>query len=178
MNTRPLAPHGTHNRYSKGCRCDECRVAHRLYERERNRMRTRARYGIEPMPERLVDATQAREHLRFLQSKGIGGYSIAKRAYTTRNYVTEIRANRVKRINKELNERLLAIPAIPTLDGQYVDAEPARQMVKDLLEAGVTKTEIVRFISGPKARQLVIKDKMRLKRMEKLRTLHGQMVRR
>jgi 5-methylcytosine-specific restriction endonuclease McrA len=25
FNTKPQQPHGTHNRYDKGCRCDECR---------------------------------------------------------------------------------------------------------------------------------------------------------
>ena len=42
----PRAPHGSNSRYSRGCRCDPCRIAHRTYRR--------ARTSGESRPERIT----------------------------------------------------------------------------------------------------------------------------
>ena len=83
---------GTRSGYVAGCRCDDCRAAHRDYNREWLRREARIRYGIEPpKPARWIDATEVREHLTWLQSIGIGRRLVARYSGVSASQITKLR---------------------------------------------------------------------------------------
>lgn len=76
--------HGTRLAYVRDlCRCEACTKANREYE---DRRRRKALYGRTD----LVDATQAREHIRALMAAGIGHKRIALMAGVSRGVVAGV----------------------------------------------------------------------------------------
>lgn len=174
---KPPSPHGTHSRYSKGCRCEPCRLGHREYERNQSRVRRREEQGIEMRPQTHVDVTEAREHLIFLRSKGVGLVQISKKTGLSKNYIQMVCRGEISKMAIKTSEKILALPAIHELPGQYVPAKEAKRLARELIKAGVTKTEIARFIGGPKTHNLVIRNKIRLRRLQRLQALHKSVIR-
>lgn len=168
--------HGTHSSYSHGCRCTECIEGHRIYERNAARRRRRIRYGIEEPTSRKVDASEAREHIIFLTSKGIGLGSIASQIGTNRATVQYIKRGEYQNITKKLAGKILAVPAIPRNPSAYIDATPIHEMVRQLQERGITKTQIGRASGVPDGR-LVVKRKMRVWRYQEVERACKEMLR-
>lgn len=161
------SPHGTHARYSKGCRCEECKVAHRAYEREASRRRRRMRAGIDFYESRLVDISEARAHIVFLRSRGLGLDSIAERAGVSRATIQRVCRSSSKKITRDLEERILGIPAIVYKRGTFVSAQPLKDMLKELSQHGITEGDVARS-AGMARPQLNIKNKVRFYKFKRV----------
>lgn len=168
--------HGTHSAYSHGCRCEACVLAHRKYEREASRKRRRIRYGIELPSNKKTDAQPVREHILFLASKGIGLGAIANQIGTHRATVQYIRRGRYKNISTELANKILAVPAIPREPNAFIDATPLKQLLLELNKKGVTKHDVAVAI-GARDGRLVIKNKMRVWKYNKVEAVCKEMLR-
>lgn len=135
--------HGKHSTYSKGCRCEDCTVAHRLYYRERQRIHRRAEQGIGPKPEpQFIDATQAREHLLHLARHGIGHKSVMEKTGIYKSNLQKIRQGKQKTISRDTERRILSV-FISSIDAfEFVDATYTRKLQQELLDAGFTHKKI------------------------------------
>lgn len=103
------APCGTRTRYVAGCRCQPCTIANRNYAREWERHKRRMTYGIETHVEHLVDATEAREHLQWLSSKGVGSIRVRSVTKMSRSNIVLIRQGRRTKITQRTAQRILAV---------------------------------------------------------------------
>ena len=128
-------------------------------------------------PQKYVAATEAREHVRFLRSKGVGLAQITKKTGVSKNYLQMLSRGKIGKIHVATSEKLLALPAIHELPGQYVPSAEAKRLADDLIAAGLTKTAIARHIGGPNVGNLVIRDHIRLARLQRLRALHKSVIR-
>jgi len=171
-----MAEHGTHARYSKGCRCEDCLVGHRIYEREAARRRRRIKYGIELPKQRLTDAQPVRDHIQFLSSKGIGLGAIAQQTGTYRSTIQRIRRGRTTSTTTELAEKILAIPAIPRVPMAFTDAKPLLDLLKDLEKKGVSRNDVGRVL-GYRYGRLAIKNKVRVWRYNQIEAVCKEMLR-
>lgn len=175
-NKRPPSKHGTHTRYSKGCRCEACRAGHRAYERQRKREIRREQQGIEPRRHRFVDTTEVRNHINFLRSKGIGYVGIAKRSGVDKSALQQITRGEKKKMLAVNASRILAIPAIPNLPGQYVPSDEARRLVAELRANGYFLREINAKL-GNKTGNLSFDRLIRAKRLNAIRMVHADLMR-
>lgn len=166
-----MRSHGTHSNYSHGCRCEPCRLAHREYERNRKRIRTRFAYGLDDMPVHLVDATETRKHILFLQSRGIGLASLSRRTGIAESNLRRMAKGKQKRVAPQTESRILAIPAIKFMPGQFVDAAPYKEMIQDIKNRGYTTAQIAVML-GIKSERLVLNKTVRLWRGQQIKTLH------
>jgi len=171
-----MSPHGTHARYSKGCRCEDCRIGHRLYEREAARRRRRARQGLEVLNSNLMDATEVREHVNFLRSKGLGLGQIAQLCGTHRATIQYIRRGDKPNITKKLGNKILAIPAIPRVPMAYTSAEPIRKLLAELEKKGISAKDVGRA-AGCRYGNLQLKTYMRVHRYNKVESICKEMLR-
>lgn len=169
--------HGTHSGYSHGCRCEECLLAHRVYERNAARRRRRVGYGIEAPSEKKMDATPVREHVIFLASKGIGLGAIASSVGVPRSTIQNIKRGTYKNTTSEIGNKILAVPAIPRMPMAYTDATPIKEMIKKLETKGISRREIGRMV-GCRYGQLKIKNNMRVWRYNQLHQICSELLRR
>jgi len=139
---------GTRSGYTAGCRCDACRIAHRDYNREWLRKEARIRYGIEERVEQTVDAAEAREHLLWLSSQGIGRRQVAKHARLVPSTIQKITSGQRTRIYRETADRILAVNLSQRPGNAHVDATRTWQQINELLDAGWSKARIARHLTG------------------------------
>lgn len=174
---KPRTPsaHGTNVKYGKGCRCQDCRVAHRIYERERTRNVRRARQGLETRNVRLVDATEAREHIKFLRSKGIGLAAIGQHCGLHKSYIRDISAGKKQQIMRRNASKIVAVPALYTYGGQYQNADEAHRLIAELRAAGFMWKEIAAAI-GQKSASVNINVKVRTSRLLAIRAAHAKLM--
>jgi hypothetical protein len=100
---------GTRSRYVAGCRCEPCVIANRTYARNLERHHSRVRWGIETHTDGLVDATEARNHLLWLRSRGIGLRRLHNTTGISRSTLNEIRSGRRSRITLAIANRIVAV---------------------------------------------------------------------
>lgn len=98
---------GTHSCYSQGCRTIQCREAHRLYER--NRKRERSRPDGRGKKFEWVDATECRDHLRWLATKGAGYRQISNISGVPYSVIGRIRRGTVTKIRSTTANKLLGV---------------------------------------------------------------------
>lgn len=168
--------HASHSGYSHGCRCTLCKEAHRIYERNMSRRRRRIRYGLEEPVERFVDATEAREHIHFLASRKIGLGSIALKLQVHRSNMQKLKNGRTKRITPELNDKILAIPAIPVSPNAFVPVVGLESILKELYDHGYTLADVARQIGVPCGR-IKLKEYVRLYRYQQIERASRQLIR-
>lgn len=121
--------------WRNGCRCQQCRTAANVYNVQLARRREQ---GIET----LHDATPAREHLRWLQTQGVGARAVVNATGLRRNTVREIVTGETKRCRPETIEKILAVGTHRRRPGAPVDAARTWALIEELLEHGFTKTQI------------------------------------
>ena len=144
-----MSEHGTRSRYNAGCRCDECRRANREYEAGRMR---RKLYGHET----TVDAEPVRAHVERLHAAGIGYREIAELAGVSKSWLYELRVAHhrtgepVKRCKASNARRVMAVRGRSLKAGTLVPAEPARVIVRRLVQAGLTVAAISRETGIPR----------------------------
>lgn len=154
-----MREHGTYACYAwgpepgcipgRGCRCDECREAVRLYmaaKRQRDRNGQLA----------YVDATEARQHLDALRSAGVGLKTIARRSGVPHGSLSKLMYGQggrgpSKRIRHDTAQKLLAVKVTDAADGAQTDAAKTWRTIAELQRRGWTKTAIAKAIgqSGP-----------------------------
>lgn len=171
-----MPTHGTNTCYSKGCRRNECREAHRKYERDRTRSIRRERMGLEARPEKYVSADQTREHIRFLRSKGLGLSSIAAKTGFNRRYIKTLSMESKKKVLASTEKKILAVPAIPILPGHFLDSKEARKLVDEMLAIGLKRTEIGEMVIGHYVQHFEIRNHIRLSRLQKIREVHRRVM--
>lgn len=113
----------SHSCYSKGCRRDECRRAHRDYEREAKRRRERP-YGPGPIP--MLDADEARAHLLWLASQGVGLRRIRAHTGIAWSTLRHIRQGTTKRIRLTTHNTIMAVntASLPPVPGRHPHKQP------------------------------------------------------
>lgn len=141
--------HGSKARYVFGpnqddepgpCRCEPCRTAARVYERDRKR-RTEPAY---------VGADAARQHVRWLSEQGVGLKTIAKISGVAHGTLWKLVYGKggrpSKRIRRETHDRLLAVMPSDGAAGSKVPAGPTWAAIGQLIARGWTKTAIARAV--------------------------------
>jgi hypothetical protein len=152
-----MAVCGTRSAYMAGCRCDACRAAHRNYNREWLRKEARIRYGIEERINRLVDATEAREHILWLGTKGIGRRVVAQHAKLTPSTIVKIRNGQIRNVHPETAARILAVNLSHLPPRATVDGTRTAEQIDQILAAGLSKAALARAITGnPNTRRLQV----------------------
>lgn len=131
-----------------GCRCALCRTANREYQRRRDRS---VRRPDETPEAAFVDATEVREHLRWLAGEGVGLRTVAGRAKVSRSALAKIKSGERSRCTPGLAERVLAIGLHRAAPGCRVDAKQTWRLLDDMLANGHTRTGIAKML-GSKAK--------------------------
>lgn len=173
-----MSGHGTRTRYVSGCRCEPCTEANRVYIRELDRHHRRVAYGIEePRPERVIDATEARDHLRWLASVGVGSRVVAERTGLARGTVRDIITGEHANCLPKTAEKILAVGKYDRSSGARVDAADTWRKIDELLARGWTKVAIARRISSPTALALQIgRDEVRASTAQKVTALYVEVM--
>lgn len=103
-----MRAHGTRAKYVvEKCRCQECRRANSDYQTAREKRKAYEAWGdIAPA---LVPADEARDHLRFLQSAGIGLRRVALLTGLSRSELSRIRKGERQRVLYSTADLILGI---------------------------------------------------------------------
>lgn len=143
-------PHGSYVKYViEKCRCDECRTANKLYERERKARR------VPP----YVGASEVRRHLAELSEAGVGLKTVAKRSGVSHGALSKIvygstQRGPSKRVRRETAEKILAVTARDAANRSRIDATRTWEHVETLLARGWTRAQIGQALCGPQAKTL------------------------
>lgn len=137
--------HGTRARYvwgpqgqdaGNGCRCFDCARATVLYDKRRVAARRR---GEAP----FVDASEARAHILWLRSKGIGRRTIEAETGVSNSTVAKIAAGTVTRIRPATAAKILGMHIGRAAPGARIDAASTLAKIDDLINVvGMTKRAI------------------------------------
>lgn len=147
-----MRQHGTRAKYVHDkCRCEECTVANRTYARELDRKERRVRYGIEEASPAYIDASEARKHLLWLSSVGVGKRRVSQLTGISASAIDKLRQGNRTKCRQSTADKILAVGRSKAADGAYVDAKATWRRIDDLLANGWTKTAIARAI-GSKAK--------------------------
>jgi hypothetical protein len=147
----PGAEHGTRKAYAKGCRCDGCTDANRVYENDR----------VNGNGTDLVDAAKARGKVRILRGQGASQKAIARAADLNVKTIAELEDAVLARVRPETEQDILAL----TIDqvrqfekaGRWGGTEPAApvlRLVDEMTALGWPKAWIAREIGQGRALQL------------------------
>ena len=139
---------GQRTHYVKGCRCDTCRQANREYNRNRERHLRRVAYGIEAPIVIYVDATEAREHLLWLSSVGVGRRTVHEHAGVSISQIAKIAQGKTRKVHPETADRILAIGAHKRPGAALIDPTRARNQVADIKRKGWSNRAINLRING------------------------------
>lgn len=116
-----------------------------------HRKKMRVIYGIaEPSPA-YIDASEARKHLLWLSSVGVGKRRVAEVTGISLTSIWKIRSERLTKCRKSTVDKILAVGRSKAADHAYVDAKATWRRIDDLLAHGWTKTAIARAL-GSKAK--------------------------
>jgi hypothetical protein len=125
----------------KGCRCRECASAWSVYNKQLVRRRRRGEL-IDP----LIDAAEAREHLLYLQSRGVGDSWIETATGLSRPTIDRVRNGRNQRIRPSTAQAIMRL-GLRHCPHAKLEPGPTRQRIADLKRAGWTQ-EQVRAVVG------------------------------
>lgn len=128
-----------------GCRCEACTEANRTYQRARDRARRRPDENLEAA---YIDATEVREHLRWLTRSGVGTRTVARQARVSRSVVSALKSGEQQRCTPAIADRVLAVGLHRAADGCRIDAGATWQLLEDIIEHGYTKTAIARMLGS------------------------------
>lgn len=99
--------HGTRAKYVvEQCRCPECRRANCEYQKQRERRKAYEAWGdVTPA---LVPADEARAHLAFLSSAGVGSRRVSRLTGVSRSTLGRLKRTSV-RVRPETADRILGL---------------------------------------------------------------------
>ena len=129
----------------RGCRCPACTNANRSYQRARDRAARRP--DVQPEPA-YIDATEVRDHIRWLATQGMGLRTVASRARVSRSALVELRRGSRTRCTPLLADRVLAVGLHRAPAGCRIDAAPTWRLLEDMLTHGHTRSGIARLLGS------------------------------
>ncbi|WP_157965257.1 helix-turn-helix domain-containing protein [Euzebya rosea] len=149
---QPSTSHRAHGTYVKSvqddCRCECCRYANVVYERDRQLRHRRGTHD-------LVDADPVRARLAELAADGIGLKQVARLSGVSHGALSKLvhgQSGRPpsRRCRTATAERIMAVTASldDLADGALVDATITHARIADLLAAGATRPWIASRIAG------------------------------
>lgn len=161
-------PHGTRARYVAGCRCSPCGQSNREYAKQRYRAQRRGEWNG------LVDAGEAKEHLKRLSRQGIGLRSVQAATDIGRTTLMEIASGRQNQVRALLAKKILAVDSSARADKSLVKAGPTWKLLNQLLAEGYPKRRIAAFL-GSKSKNPALqvqRDWVLAKTAQKVKKLH------
>ena len=148
-----MRQHGTRAKYVvEKCRCEPCTNANRTYARQRDHQARRVRYGFDEPNPAFIDATEAREHLLWLSSVGVGKRRVAELTGVSLSAIDKLRQGNRTKCRPETAAKILAVGRSRASDGAFIDAKKTWRLIDDLLKHGWTKQAIAKAI-GSKAQR-------------------------
>ncbi len=135
-------PCGTRVRYYAGCRCNECRAANSQYERERHAARANGETN------RIVSAEQARAHLAWLSTQGVGRKTAADAAKVSSSVVSLIAEGKRTQIREATQRRILAVTPAAAADRAYIDGNETWRLLDELIACGYPRSRIASELMG------------------------------
>lgn len=148
-----MRQHGTRAKYVvEKCRCEPCTNANRTYARQRDRHARRVRYGFDEPNPAFIDATEAREHLLWLSSVGVGKRRVAELTGVSLSAIDKLRQGNRTKCRPETAAKILGVGRSRASDGAFIDAKKTWRLIDDLLKHGWTKQAIAKAI-GSKAQR-------------------------
>lgn len=188
MTGRPPVPvelrkrrkHGTNARYRwgevgddyrNGCRCYECCTAGVLYEKLRAARKHR---GVDP----YVDNTEARQHLEWLETQGVGLRTVSAVSGVSRSALSLIRKGTRQVSRPETIAAILALHTGDAAAGAVIDGTRTMQLVDELLALGHTKGDLAIMLgASTKALQVCRRGTIRRETADKVQQLHERLTR-
>jgi len=119
--------------WRKGCRCRECTTAGVTYIKQWERRKAN---GYEP----YFDNVEAREHILWLSSQGVGRSVVAAKTGIACSTIRNIATGRFTRSKRETIDRILSVGTHLRKPGARLDATRTRQLLDELLAEGFTGT--------------------------------------
>lgn len=134
-----MRTHGTHSCYTAGCRRQECKEAHRVYERERKRFRNRP--DTPWVKEEVVPAGPTRAKLRYFYARGLNTMELAETIGFSHHTLGDIKNGKKKNCQRRVEQAVLHAP--------YGSARLARNHLVWLHEHGVKMRDVSRITGLP-----------------------------
>ncbi|MFZ9272054.1 MAG: hypothetical protein ACO24B_01420 [Ilumatobacteraceae bacterium] len=167
---------GTRAKYSRGCRCQDCRRSNTEYEKERSKIRKEQGADV------WVSTDPVREHLKKLSRKGIGYKTVAQYADVGRTCLMNVIKGKNKKMRRSRAERILAVDAKCVSGGTLISSQRSRLLIKSLMAEDFTKTELAKrlgykspAIQFAKRKKMTAKVAMRLERFWNLINLEEEL---
>lgn len=158
---------------SRGCRCEPCKEANRVYARGRDRATRRPDVLVEAA---YIDSVEVRRHLRWLETKGVGLRTISRRARVARSSLIELRSGARRRCARETEKRILLVFPADAADSALIDAAPTWRLINELRAQGHTKTSIARSLGcGSPALQLG-RNRITARNARRVKALHSRLM--
>ena len=123
-----------------GCRCDECRHGWSIYNK---RLRRRHLRGEQIAP--TVDASEARDHLRYLQSRNVGEHWLEHVTGLSRPTIGQIRSGRKQRIRPATAAAIMAV-GLRDCPHALLDRGPTLRRIAELRQHGWTQEAIKQVV--------------------------------
>lgn len=142
--TRACFVHGPNPGTGAGCRCEPCKEANRAYARKMYRAKHRPDEAWEP----YVDCGEARDHLAWLRTVGVGRRTVSQRSGVAVSSIQRIANGTRTKARKDTVDRILAVGKSAAHGSALVDAGPTWRRVDDLLAHGWTKKRIAQNLTG------------------------------
>jgi hypothetical protein len=142
-------PHGVRLKYLGGCRCVPCRAANSRYQSGRLQAQKNGLWNG------LIDASEARRHLRKLSAAGIGLRTVSDLSGIGRSTLQKIVQRKRLNIRKLNADRILAITTDAVGAATTIPAKETWQRINWLLSQGFTKTALAKRL-GYQTRALQI----------------------
>lgn len=157
--------------WRNGCRCYECTTAGVIYEKQRAARKAR---GEEP----YVDNTEAREHLLWLETQGIGLRTVSDVSGVSRSALSLIRKG-VRPVSRpETIAAILAVHKGNAAPGAVVDGSSTMALIDDLLRMGYKKGELAQLLgASTRALQVCKRGTIRQDTADKVAALHERLTR-
>jgi hypothetical protein len=164
-------PHGHTMRYYAGCRCDECRLAVKLYAIQRAEAKERGEAN------NLIDAGPVVAHMRKLCAQGVGKRQISEIARIGTRTLDCLRRGEQTKIRAQTARRVLAIkPDAARADGARIPAGPTWALLDELIASGYSRASLARELVGPQARSLQFSRKLvEVHNAKAVRELHARL---
>jgi DNA-binding Xre family transcriptional regulator len=124
-----------------------------------------------------MDASEVRDHVIFLSSKGIGLGAIANQVGTQRSTIQYIKKGKYEKISVTLGKKILAVPAVPRERMAYTSTKPILDLLEQLNKKGVSSKDVGRAL-GCRYGTLIVKNKMRVWRFQQVEAVCRDMLRR
>jgi len=171
--------HGSHSTYSKGCRCEPCTVAHRIYTRDILRRYRREKQGLEPLRDpKYIDATETRLHLQYLSKNGMGSSTVSELTGMHMTNIQKIRTGKQASVAVETADKILGVHLNLYGKKEFVDSSYAKKLVKEIRDAGYLLADINKAL-GMKALggAVITGDYIHYEKMLKIEAVHFALLR-